>query len=70
MAYPEVNDKANVPELVIGLPLTLNPVGVVMATEVTPVAGAAAQLGIPDANVKIYPSDPFANKLVAPDPVW
>ncbi len=53
IAYPEVNDKANVPVLVIGLPLTLKPVGVVMATEVTPVAGAAAQLGAPEAKVNI-----------------
>ena len=63
-------DKASVPELVIGLPLTLNPVGVVMATEVTPVAGAEAQLGKPEAKVNIWPSVPFANKLVAPAAVW
>ena len=37
--------------------------------EVTPVTGAAAQLGIPAAKVNIWPSDPFANKLVAPEAV-
>jgi hypothetical protein len=36
----------------------------------TPVTGAAAQLGIPEANVNIWPSVPFANKLVAPAAVW
>ncbi len=69
MAYPEVKDKANVPVLVIGLPLTVNPVGVVMATEVTPVADAAVQLGTPEAKVNICPSVPFAKNPVAPAPV-
>ena len=53
MAYPVAKDKANVTELVIGLPVTVNPVGVVMATEVTPVAEAFVQLGTPEAKVKI-----------------
>ena len=35
-----------------------------------PVTGAAAQVGTPDAWVRMYPSVPAARKVVAPEPVW
>ena len=35
MEYPEANTTASVPDVVMGVPDTVNPVGTVIATEVT-----------------------------------
>ena len=56
--YPDANETANVPLVVIGLPLTDNPVGTVIATLVTVPNGFVAQDKEEPSVVKYFPLFP------------